>query len=84
MRALASIALTPCLLVPAAAMADTAASVVADQVRSEGRTCEDPVSAKPDNTDSRPDERAWVLTCKNARYRVVFTGDTGARIEELQ
>ncbi|MFO1039086.1 MAG: hypothetical protein U1E45_19760 [Geminicoccaceae bacterium] len=84
MRALPAIVCVLPLLAPAMAWAETAASDVADQVRAEGRKCEDPVSAKPDNADSRPDERAWVLTCKNARYRVIFTGDTGARIEELQ
>jgi len=83
LRAILAIVWTLPLLAPAAVLAETPASVVADQVRSEGRKCEDPVSAEPDNAASKPDERAWVLTCKNARYRVIFTGDTGARIETL-
>lgn len=52
----------------------TAAGIVADAVRDYGHPCADPVSAERDPAASRPDEAAWILTCKDATYRVRFVG----------
>lgn len=58
----------------AAAAQETEAGIVADVVRDHGHPCADPVSATRDPSASRPDENAWILTCKDAAYRVRFVG----------
>jgi len=60
-----------------------AADIVATQIRSQGYACDEPSSAKPDQNASRPDETAWILTCKNASYRVRLVPDMGAQVEQL-
>jgi hypothetical protein len=66
-----------------AAAAETTLDIVATNVRARGYACERPSSVEPDPSHSIPDERAWILTCDTGRYRVIFRGDTGARVEEL-
>jgi hypothetical protein len=63
--------------------AETTLDIVATGLRSRGYTCAQPASAEPDPSHSVADERAWILTCETGRYRVIFKGDTGARVEEL-
>jgi hypothetical protein len=60
-----------------------AADIVATQIRSQGYACDEPSSAKPDQKASRPDETAWILTCKNATYRVKLVPDMAAQVEQL-
>ena len=57
-----------------------AATDVADQVRSQGFACTDPVSAKRDEAASKPDLPVYVLTCANASYRVKVIPDQAAVI----
>jgi hypothetical protein len=33
---------------------------------------------------SQADRAAWIIRCDAARYRVVFEGDTGARVLPLE
>jgi len=60
-----------------------AADIVATQLRSQGYACDEPSSAKPDQKASKPDETAWILTCKNATYRVRLVPDMAAQVEQL-
>ncbi len=62
---------------------EDAAEVVAIAIRDHGLPCTNPRDAEPDLAASEPDERAWTLTCDEDRYRVIFMGDTGARVEKL-
>lgn len=61
-----------------------AASIIADQVRSQGFACEGPASAERDPSNSAPNETVWVLTCKGSSYRVVLVPDQAAVITQLQ
>ena len=70
---LAQATTTPPTPEAATALAETTA-----YVRMRGFACDNPREAVPDPEASRPDERAWILTCESGRYRVTFTGDTGA------
>ncbi|MEO1020215.1 MAG: quinolinate synthase, partial [Pseudomonadota bacterium] len=40
--------------------------------------CEEPASAAPDPEASEPDQRVWILTCGNAKYRVHLIPDMEA------
>jgi len=61
-----------------------AADDVATQIREQGYDCKDPTSAKRDQTASQPDETAWILTCKNASYRVRLVPDMAAEVEKIE
>jgi hypothetical protein len=60
-----------------------AADMVATQIRTQGYACDDPATAKPDQEASEPDENAWILTCKNATYRVRLVPDMAAQVEQI-
>lgn len=69
------------------AQADEAAldaSIVADQVRSQGFACADPVSAERDAAKSKPDEAYYVLTCADATYNVRLVPDMAAQVTPAQ
>jgi hypothetical protein len=67
---------------PAFAQTDEDAAVlVATQVREQGFTCADPVSAEQQGVADT--DAVWVLTCGNASYRVRLVPDQAAVIEEL-
>jgi hypothetical protein len=70
------------IAVPAAAQ--PAATDIADQVRLQGYPCEGQAKVERDQSLSRPDEQAWILTCSNATYRVRLVPDMAAQIEKLQ
>jgi len=60
------------------ALADDAAvdaKLVADQVRNQGLTCQDPVSATRDEAESKPELPVYVLTCADASYSVKVVPD---------
>ena len=77
------------LSAPAAAQTDAsqaeseAADDIATQIREQGYDCQDPTSAKHDQKASEPDETAWILTCKNASYRVRLVPDMAAQVEKI-
>jgi hypothetical protein len=68
---------------PPARAQETTIDIVATNLRARGYTCERPSALEPDPDHSRPDERAWLLTCETGRYRVIFKGDTGPEVEKL-
>lgn len=63
--------------------ADTPPDIVADQIRSQGFTCDTAESATRDEGDTTPGEQAWILTCSNATYRVKFVPDQAAHVEQI-
>lgn len=95
MRRFAKCSIVPALVLlavlsaPAAAQTDAgeaeseAADDVATQIREQGYDCQDPTSAKHDQKASEPDEAAWILTCKNASYRVRLVPDMAAQVEKI-
>jgi hypothetical protein len=86
-RAAGLIVLLAMLLAPGIAAAQSgddsddnqAAGLVATQVRDQGYTCDDPVSAKAEPGEDGDD--VWRLDCKNASYRVRLVPDMAASIE---
>ena len=66
------------------AKAQTATSDLAVQVRSQGFACDEPQKATRDAKLSKPDYDVWVLTCKNATYRICRYPDLPARVEKLK
>ena len=69
---------------PVSSYSQTPANDLAAQVREQGHRCEEPVSAVRDVRLSRPDSAVWILTCRNAAYRVRLDPDMGARIVRLK
>ena len=59
------------------------ADIVAVQLRQQGHRCDKPVSAESDAARSRPDERAWVVKCANASYRMRLMPGMAAVVEPL-
>ncbi|WP_424630433.1 hypothetical protein [Bradyrhizobium sp. SYSU BS000235] len=57
---------------------------LAAQVRARGHACETPLVARKDRLRSRRDHADWVLTCSDARYRVVLVPNRAARITPIR
>ena len=66
------------------AKAQTIASVLAAQIRTQGFACDEPQKATRDAKLSKPDYDVWVLTCKNATYRIGRYPDMAAKVEKLK
>jgi hypothetical protein len=66
------------------AKAQTVTSVLAAQIRSQGFACDEPQNATRDAKLSKPDYDVWVLTCKNATYRIGRYPDLAAKVEKLK
>ena len=66
------------------AKAQTATSALAAQIRSQGFPCDEPQKATRDVKLSKPDYDVWVLTCKNATYRIGRFPDMAAKVEKLK
>jgi hypothetical protein len=66
------------------AKAQTIVSVLAAQIRSQGFACDEPQKATRDAKLSKPDYDVWVLTCKNATYRIGRYPDLAAKVEKLK
>ena len=65
------------------ANAETAESMLATQIRSQGFACDKPQQATRDAKLSKPDYDVWVLKCENATYRMGRYPDLPANIEKL-
>ena len=61
----------------------TPAGILAVRLRQQGYRCDEPARAKPGAAQSRADERAWVVRCANASYRMRLIPDMDAVIELL-
>jgi hypothetical protein len=66
------------------AKAQTVKSDLAAQIRSQGFACDEAQKATRDAKLSKPDYDVWVLTCKNATYRISRYPDLAAKVEKLK
>jgi hypothetical protein len=58
-----------------------AEDVVATQLRAQGIPCTAPSRAEKDKLDSRPDEMTWIISCKEATYKVTLIPHVGAKVD---
>jgi len=58
-----------------------AAELVATQVRDQGFACDEPATAKPEQSEDG--DNVWRLECKNASYKVRLVPDMAASIEQI-
>jgi hypothetical protein len=63
---------------------DTPATIISDHIRRQGFSCEEPRQAQRDVQASRPNGAVWVMTCKNATYRVTLIPDMAAHVEPIK
>ena len=68
----------------AQAAEETPKDILAAQIRTQGFACDQPLRATRDAKRSRPDRAVWVLTCRNATYRISRAPDMAARVERLE
>jgi hypothetical protein len=68
---------------PASAQ-DGVASIIADQVRTQGFACQSPVAAERLDGESVPNETAYLLKCGAVTYRVILVPDQAARIVRVE
>ena len=66
------------------AEAQSVMSVLAAQIRIQGFACDEPQRATRDAKLSKPDYAVWVLTYKNATYRIGRYPGLEARVEKLK
>lgn len=76
-------ALVPASKFAGLAYAETAADVLAVQIRSQGLVCDKPQQATRDTKLSKRDYDVWVVKCENATYRIGRYPDLPAKIEKL-
>lgn len=67
----------------AKAQDESAANIIAVQIRKQGFTCDKPKSAKKESGASRPDLPVYILDCGNASYRVQLVPNMAAKVERL-
>ncbi|HEX9881922.1 MAG TPA: hypothetical protein VGA65_05390 [Hyphomicrobium sp.] len=67
----------------AQAQNESAANVIAVQIRKQGFACEKAQSAEKDAKADRPDSPVWILDCGNASYRVRLVPNMAAKVEKL-
>jgi hypothetical protein len=67
----------------AQAIEETPKEIIAAQIRSQGFSCDNPLSAERDSEYSKPGEDAWILKCENAAYRVRLIPDMAAKVERI-
>ena len=63
---------------------ETSKEIIADQIRSQGFTCDKPESAKRDPERSKPDEAVWILKCEKTTYRVRLIPDMAGDVVPLK
>ena len=66
-----------------AAGRDDGTTIVADQVRSQGFTCSNPISAERVGAESAPNHTVYLLKCEGATYRVILVPDQGAQVAQI-
>ncbi len=68
----------------AAAPKEVSKDIIAMQIRRQGFPCESPESATRDPEAAKPDEAAWILTCKGVTYKVLLVPNQAAKVERLE
>jgi hypothetical protein len=64
--------------------ADTPKQSLAAQIRAQGYVCDQPLRARRDRHLSRPGRADWVLTCNNARYRILLDPGMAAQVTQIR
>ena len=59
------------------------ATIVADQVRSQGFPCRNPSSAERLGAESAPNHTVYLLKCEGVIYRVTLVPDQGAQVAQV-
>ncbi len=67
----------------AAAPKEVSKDIIAVQIRKQGFACENPESATRDPEAAKPDEAAWILTCKGVTYKVTLVPNQAAKVERI-
>lgn len=67
----------------AQAQDESAASIIAAQIRKQGFACKTPKSATKEGQVSRPDLPVWLLDCGDASYRVQLVPNMAAKVEKI-
>jgi hypothetical protein len=62
----------------------TAATIIADQVRSQGFTCKSPSSAERIQAESAPNETVYLLKCEGITYRVLLIPDQASEVTRVE
>ncbi len=68
----------------AAAPQEVSKDIIAVQIRRQGFACENPESATRDSEAAKPDEAAWILTCKGVTYKVQLVPNQAAKVERVE
>jgi hypothetical protein len=63
---------------------ESAADIIAAQLRRQGVACTTAQSAVRDPVNSSPHETVWTLRCNEASYRVTLVPHLGARITTMR
>jgi hypothetical protein len=58
--------------------------VLADQIRSQGFACSDPVSAERVAAESVSDEPVYLLKCETATYQIRLVPDQAAKVIKIE
>jgi hypothetical protein len=66
---------------PAHAADEMPAEIIAVQIREQGYSCDEALSAKREHPEL--DDAVWILKCNNASYRVRLIPDMAAKVERL-
>jgi len=62
---------------------ETSKDVIATQIRSQGFSCNQPMTAERDRLASIPDEGVWLLQCEDGSYRVRLIPHMAAKVERI-
>ncbi|RUO99533.1 hypothetical protein [Hyphomicrobium sp.] len=57
--------------------------LLASQIRDQGFKCDKPQNAKFDASQSKPNEKVWVLQCENDTFRMTVIPNMAAKIEKI-
>jgi hypothetical protein len=58
--------------------------VLADQVRSQGFACSNPISAERIPSESVAEERSYLLKCEEATYQILLVPDQAAKVIKVE
>lgn len=61
----------------------TVATIVADQVRSQGFPCKNPSSAERIEAESTPNQTVYLLKCEDITYHVLLIPDQAADVAKI-
>ncbi|WP_246737367.1 hypothetical protein [Nordella sp. HKS 07] len=86
LRSFCMACLATCAIFTSAAAQDESVemTVLADQIRSQGYECANPVSAQRQAAQSVQDEPVYILKCENATYEIRLVPDQAAKVTKVE